>query len=220
MLTFIICVNRRVLGWVQIKSGSAIKHDPWHLIYIHEVVCLIEYLYYCTILYVLIFNAENLCTTISILKFKFKLVVSEAHYLSFLCSIHYRANVHFIIIFLDYTFVLILNACSVMLLTPSIYCIQTPLHYRTHTLTRTHTHSYAHSYNHIIIHMHFRTPLLVVIGRQIPCPKIQDPSAELVHEFQVTYLKELKRLRCTYENTYRSPHTKEAWLITGSLRVL
>lgn len=119
---------------------------------------------------------------------------------------HYRATVHFIVIFLDYAVVLILNACSVMLLTPSTDCIQTPLHYRTCTLTLTRTHSYIH----ILIHVHFRTPLLVVIGRQIPCPKIQDPSAELVHEFQVTYLKELKRLRSTYENTYRSTHTKEA----------
>ena len=44
--------------------------------------------------------------------------------------------------------------------------------------------------------------MLTVIGRPIPCPKVQDPSPELINEYFNTYLIETKRIYDTYRNMY------------------
>jgi 2-acylglycerol O-acyltransferase 2 len=48
----------------------------------------------------------------------------------------------------------------------------------------------------------FRVPLLTVIGRPIPCPKVDAPSPELVNEYHDVYLRETKRIYDKYRNCY------------------
>jgi hypothetical protein len=48
----------------------------------------------------------------------------------------------------------------------------------------------------------FRTPMLTVVGRPIQCPKMENPSPELVNQYHNLYLKETKRIFMTYRNTY------------------
>ena len=48
----------------------------------------------------------------------------------------------------------------------------------------------------------FRVPLLTVIGRPIPCPKVDAPSPELVNEYHDLYLRETKRIYDKYRNCY------------------
>ena len=57
-------------------------------------------------------------------------------------------------------------------------------------------------------HFAIRVPLLTVIGRSIPCPKIQDPSLELVNEYYTTYMVETKRIYDTYKNMYGWRHKR------------
>jgi acyl-CoA synthetase (AMP-forming)/AMP-acid ligase II/acyl carrier protein len=47
-----------------------------------------------------------------------------------------------------------------------------------------------------------RVPLLTVIGRPLQCPKVINPTAELVNEYHMLYLKETKRIYQKYRNTY------------------
>lgn len=56
----------------------------------------------------------------------------------------------------------------------------------------------------------FRAPLLTVIGRPIPVPKVNsssngsssEPSAELVNEYHDLYLRETRRIYDKYKNCY------------------
>ena len=61
----------------------------------------------------------------------------------------------------------------------------------------------------------FRAPLLTVIGRPIPVPKISsaggsattgEPSAELVNEYHDLYLRETRRIYDKYKNCYGWKH--------------
>ena len=47
-----------------------------------------------------------------------------------------------------------------------------------------------------------RVPLLTVIGTPIPCPKVDEPSPELVNEYHDLYLRETRRIYEKYRNTY------------------
>ena len=58
----------------------------------------------------------------------------------------------------------------------------------------------------------FRAPLLTVIGRPIPVPKVSgadassEPSAELVNEYHDLYLRETRRIYDKYKNCYGWQH--------------
>ena len=62
----------------------------------------------------------------------------------------------------------------------------------------------------------FRAPLLTVIGRPIPVPKVNsssgagtassEPSAELVNEYHDLYLRETRRIYDKYKNCYGWQH--------------
>ena len=48
----------------------------------------------------------------------------------------------------------------------------------------------------------YRVPLCSVLGRAINCPKVENPSPELIHEYYELYCCELQRLYKKYSNTY------------------
>lgn len=56
-----------------------------------------------------------------------------------------------------------------------------------------------------------RSPLVMVIGRPIQCPLIENPTAELVNEYHETYLREMRRIFDKYRNTM-NPLYKERGL--------
>jgi len=47
-----------------------------------------------------------------------------------------------------------------------------------------------------------RTPLLMVIGRPIACPKVEKPTLELVNEFNETYCREIRRIFDKFKNAH------------------
>jgi acyl-CoA synthetase (AMP-forming)/AMP-acid ligase II len=47
-----------------------------------------------------------------------------------------------------------------------------------------------------------RTPLLTVVGKPLLCPKVENPSPELINEYHELYLRETRRIYDTYKNTY------------------
>lgn len=48
----------------------------------------------------------------------------------------------------------------------------------------------------------FRTPLVTVLGRPIQCPKVINPTPELINEYHELYLKELRRIYDKFKNVY------------------
>jgi acyl-CoA synthetase (AMP-forming)/AMP-acid ligase II/1-acyl-sn-glycerol-3-phosphate acyltransferase len=57
-----------------------------------------------------------------------------------------------------------------------------------------------------------RVPLVTVLGRPIIVPKVENPSAELVHEYHEKYLLEMRRIYDTYKNTYNWQNRKMTFL--------